>query len=91
VRGIVKTHRFELELRDLLGTGAKGADEFIEATEWALARRANLGSLTTTDDPPVYFLPVVEVTRVSRLIVYYTFDENYVYLLSIQVAHASAN
>ena len=91
MRGVVKTHRFEVELRDLLGTGAKGADEFIEATEWALARRATIGSLITTDDPPVYFLPVVDVDRISRLIVYYTFDADYVYLMSIQVAVGTEN
>ncbi|MDO8432111.1 MAG: hypothetical protein Q7S58_06825 [Candidatus Binatus sp.] len=91
MRDVVKTHRFEVELRDLLGTDARGADEFIEATEWALARKADIGSLTTTDDPPVYFLPVVEVDRISRLIVYYTFDANRVYLLSILVATESEN
>ena len=73
-------------------TGFGGADEFIEATEWALSRRAELGTLTTTDKPPVWFLPIVEdVTRVSRLVVYYTFDADCVYLLSIQVAAPSAN
>ena len=91
MRGIVKTHRFEVELRDLLATGARGADEFIEATEWALSRRANIGSLVTTDDPPIYFLPVVDVDRISRLIVYYMFNDDYIFLLSIQVAAESAN
>jgi hypothetical protein len=91
VRSVVKTHRFEVELRDLLGTGARGADEFIEATEWVLSRRANIGSLVTTDDPPIYFLPVVDIDRLSRLIVYYTFDDDCVYLLSIQVAVRTEN
>jgi hypothetical protein len=91
VRSIVKTHRFEVELRDLLGTGARGADEFIEATEWVLSRRADIGSLVTTDDPPIYFLPVVDLDRISRLIVFYTFDNDCVYLLSIQLAMATAN
>ena len=80
-----------MELRDLLATGARGADEFIEATEWVLSRRADVGSLVTTDDPPVYFLPVVDLDRISRLLVYYTFDADCVYLLSIQVAVGTAN
>lgn len=83
---------FELQLRDLINDGAKAADEFIEATEWVLARRAETGSCVTTDDPPVWFLPIVEgVQRLSPLIVYYTFDAHQVYLLSIQVAMQSKN
>jgi hypothetical protein len=91
LRTIVKTPQFEAQLDDLIKGGTRSADEFIEATEWALARRAELGTLTTTDDPPIWFLPIVDVGRVSRLIVYYTFDANCVYLLSIQVAQESAN
>ena len=80
-----------MELLHLVQDGAEAADEFIEATEWALSRRAEIGSRVTTDDPPVWFLPIVEVSRVSRLIVYYTFDTDHVYLLSIQVALESDN
>ena len=91
MRVIVKTHRFELELRNLLQSDAKAADEFIEATEWALSRRAEIGSPVTTDGTPVWFLPVVDVQRVDPLVVYYTFDKDYVYLLSIQVSRQSRN
>jgi hypothetical protein len=91
LRTIIKTHRFELELRDLVRDGARGADEFIEATEWALARRAEIGSPLTTDKPPVWFLPVVDVSRISPLAVYYTFDDDCVILLSIQVTRQSQN
>jgi hypothetical protein len=38
LRTIVRTHLFDLQLRDLVKGGARAADEFIEATEWALAR-----------------------------------------------------
>jgi hypothetical protein len=91
VRTVVRTHRFELELQQLLQIGAKGADEFIEATEWALARRAEIGSQITTEPPVVWFLPIVDVPRVSPLSVYYTVDSDHVYLLSIQVSHPSEN
>jgi len=33
----------------------------------------------------------VEIKRVSRLVVYYTFDEKHVNLLSIQLAQGSVN
>jgi hypothetical protein len=80
-----------VQLRDLTTGGAKGADEFIEAIEWALARRPEIGSMVTTDDPPVWFIPTVSVDRVTPLTVYYTFDADRVYLLSIQVAIGTSN
>lgn len=91
MRTVVRTHRFELELQSLLQSGAKAADEFIEATEWALSRRAEIGSPVTTDNPPVWFLPVVDVPRVDPLVVFYTFDKDCVYLLSIQVSRRTGN
>ena len=78
-------------MRDLITGGAKAADEFIEALEWALARKAEIGSLTTTDDPPVWFVPTVHVDRVTPLAVYYTFDAEHVYLLAIQVVTEAKN
>jgi hypothetical protein len=91
LRTIVKAHRFELELQNLIQDGAKAADEFIEAAEWALARRAEIGTQVTTDNPPVWFLPIIEVARVTPLAVFYTFDATYVYLLSIQITMQSDN
>lgn len=73
-------------MRDLIKDGIKAADEFIEALEFALARKAEIGSQVTTDDPPVWFIPTVHVDRITPLAVYYTFDAEHVYLLSIQVA-----
>jgi hypothetical protein len=74
-------------VRELLQRAARGVDEFLEATEWALSRRAEIGTQLTTDDSPVWFLPVVEgVQRLEPLVVYYTFDADYVYLLHIEVA-----
>jgi hypothetical protein len=91
LRQIIKTHLFEMQLRDLIKAGAKAADEFIEGLEFTLARRPEIGSLITTDDPPVWFVPTVHVDRVTPLAVYYTFDAESVYLLSIQVAITTDN
>jgi len=71
------------------GAGSVGGTLIL--TEWALSRRAEIGSPVTTDDPPVWFLPVVDVPRVDPVVVYYTFDEDCVYLLSIQVSRRSGN
>lgn len=69
MRTVVRTHRFDLELPNLLQSGAKAAHEFIEATEWALARCAEIGSPVATGEPPmrsVWFLPVVDVRESIR-------------------------
>jgi hypothetical protein len=92
LRTIVRTHRFELELQNLLQTGAKAADEFIEAAEWVLSRRAEIGTpVGPANGTDVWFLPIVDIPRADRLMIYYTFDANCIYLLSIQVSGKGAN
>jgi hypothetical protein len=91
LRTIVRTHPFEQRLLELVKGGARGADEFIEGVEWALARRATIGTQITTGDPPVWFLPITAVPRVSPVAVYYTFDENCVYLIWIDLAPETGN
>ncbi len=81
-----------MRARELLRRGTKAVDEFLEATEWTLSRRAEIGTPLTTDEPHVWFLPVVEgVQRLDPLVVYYTFDQNYVYLLHIELAVRGRN
>ena len=79
-----------MRARELLRRGTKAVDEFLEATEWTLSRRAEIGTPLTTDEPQVWFLPVVEgVQRLDPLVVYYTFDKNY--LLHIELAVRGRN
>ena len=90
MRTIVRTHRFELELHHLLQSNARAVDEFIEATEWALSRRAEIGTpVGRTNGTEVWLLPIVDLPRVDRFIVYYTLDADHVYLLSIQISRHS--
>ena len=92
MRTVVRSRPFEIRARELLRRGTRAVDEFLEATEWALSRRAEIGTPLTTDEPQVWFLPVVEgVQRLDPLVVYYTFDENYVYLLHIELAVRGRN
>jgi hypothetical protein len=92
LRTIVRTHPFEERVRELLQRGVRAVDEFLEVTEWALNRRAEIGTQLTIDDPPVWFLPVVEdVQRIDPLVVYYTFDADCVYLLHIEVVLRGRN
>ena len=72
-------------MRKLLQRGVRAVDEFLEATEWALSRRAEIGTQLTTDDPRVWFLPVVEdVQRIDPLVVFYTFDADCVYYSTLR-------
>lgn len=78
-------------MRELVAGGAKAADEFIEGVEWALARNATIGTQITTDDPPVWFLPIAAAPRVTPIGVYYTFDDDHVYLIWIDLAEQTEN
>lgn len=80
IREVVREHRFERELQDLIA-GAIPADRFVEAAEFLLARDPLIGS-PVDEDRLVYFLPMslVEDQQVS---LYYTFDGSTVWLLSI--------
>ena len=87
LRQIVKASLFEDQLRSLIEGGARVADEFIEGLESELARRPEIGSWHTGTYPPVWFVPMIDVERLRPpLVVYYTFDEERVYLLSIQAS-----
>ena len=90
MRTIVRTHRFELDLQNLLQSNARAIDEFIEATEWALSRRAEIGTpVSRANGTQVWFLPVVNVPRIDQFVVYYTFDATH--LLSIAISHENVN
>ncbi len=80
IREVVREHRFERELRDLIA-GAIPADRFVEAAEFLLARDPLIGS-PIDEGRVVYFLPMspVEGQQVS---LYYTFDGSTLWLLSI--------
>ncbi|MGH7985551.1 MAG: hypothetical protein ACREQX_04610 [Candidatus Binataceae bacterium] len=84
LRQIAKTRLFDEQLQQLIEAGAKAADEFIEALEIALARKPEIGWLHSTN-PPIWQVPMVDVDRLRPpLLVYYVFDDEHVYLLSVQ-------
>jgi hypothetical protein len=89
VRNIIKEHRFELELRELRGSG-RDTDDVVEAVEWAFARKCPLGTQAATD-PPVWFILMIDEPRLIPLCLYYTFDDDVIVLLSIHVAGESNN
>lgn len=80
-REIVEEHRFAEELR-AVEKDARRADEFIDGAKWVLSRDPNQG--TRIGKTHVYFLPVADSPITDPVVLYYTFDDEHVYLLSIQ-------
>lgn len=82
---IVEEHRFASELARLIDDGprkAQRADEFVDGAKWVLARNPHKGH--RIGDTHVWFIPNETIVDVLPVVIYYTFNENHVYLLSIQ-------
>lgn len=79
IRQVVRERRFEEELRELIAE-AISADQFVEAAEFLISRDPLIGS--QTEDPRVWAIPMALVEG-AQVVLYYTFDNNTVWLLSI--------
>lgn len=79
IRQVVREGRFEDELRALIAE-AIAADQFVEAAEFLIARDPLIGS--QTEDPRVWAVPMALVEG-AQVVLYYTFDDSTVWLLSI--------
>jgi hypothetical protein len=77
MRTIIRDHQFDQEMVDIEAS-VKRADEFLEGVEIILSRSPESGSRLSNSS--VWFVPGYTVD----LALYYTFDENNVYFLSIQ-------
>lgn len=78
MRTIVRDARFEAEMREIEGNVQK-ADEFLLGAETVLSRKPNTGQHLGAGSH-VWFLP----GYTADLAIYYTFDDERVYLLSIR-------
>ena len=79
MRTIVRDPRFEREMA-AIEPNVRRADEFLEGVEMILSRNPESGY--QLDDSSVWFIP----GHTIDLALFYTFDENHVYFLSIQKA-----
>lgn len=84
MRGIVEEARFVEDLA-AIEPDAIRADEFIDGAKWVLAREATRGTCVGPNSC-VWFLPMNDVPDAPSLILYYTFNQQSVYFLSIQIA-----
>jgi hypothetical protein len=76
IREIIKEPRFEQEMA-AIEPNVKRADEFLEGAETLLCREPQIGH--RLGNSHVYFIPGWTID----LNIYYTFNEDYVFLLSI--------
>jgi hypothetical protein len=81
-RTIIEEHRFAIELAALIEGGPRRADEFVDGAKWLLARSPESGSRLGASK--VWFLPMKEPPGILPVVLYYTFDDDYVNFLSIQ-------
>ena len=77
IRTIVREHRFEREMARIVAS-VQRADEFLEGAEHVLSRTPDAGY--RLEDSNVWFIGghTVDVA------LYYTFDDDYVYFLSVE-------
>jgi len=81
-RSIVKNPRFEQDLSQLEFDAVR-ADEFTEGAEFVLSRNPEYGTKITKD---VWFLPMWRPAEGRNVNLYYTFDQDHVYFLALQLA-----
>jgi hypothetical protein len=80
LRRVIREHRFERELRALIGD-VISADQFVEGAEWLLVRNPHIGSQIEPNSS-VWFLPMAPIEG-AQVSLYYAFDDSTVWLLSI--------
>jgi len=82
-REVVHEVKFDREVAQL-APNARRADEFVDGTIAALSRDARVG-YQIAPGSPVWMLSVADTPTATPTVVYYTFDEHCVYLLSLQL------
>ena len=80
LRTIIESDRFRRELKKLV-KNAPAADDFVFGAKTRLAHAPDTGRCI--GESHVWFLPMVERPNLMPVVLYYTFDEESVILLSI--------
>ena len=80
-RLVIREEQFERELRSLISNPVE-ADEFVQAAEWVLVNVPETGVLFAPGSP-IWVLPMAPVAD-KQVTLYYAFDEETLWLISIQ-------
>lgn len=83
-RTVIRNTRFNEELQ-AIKSEVKRADEFIRGIEWQLSRKPESGT-KVGPEYHVWTFPVLDALDLPELVVYYTFNDDNVWLLSIKRA-----
>lgn len=83
IRNIRRTILFDEQLDNLI-PDVRRADEFIEAAEWTLSRNPREGS-RVGPAASVWFLPMEEIPGLPLVVLYYCFDDHYVWFMCIEI------
>lgn len=84
LRSVIRNETFAKQLQDIK-PGARRADEFMRGIEWILSRHPESGT-QVGPNYHVWAFPVLDALDLPELIVYYTFNDDNVWLLSIKRA-----
>jgi hypothetical protein len=80
-REVIEQPRFVEELK-AIHRDARRADDFVDGARWALGRDPSVG--THIGKGHVWILPIAEFESADPVALFYTFDDDHVYLLSIR-------
>lgn len=80
-REIVEAPRFAAELK-AIEKNVRRADEFVDGVKWVLSRDPRAG--TQIDKTRVFFIPIAESAAVGPAVLFYTYDDDHIYFLSIR-------
>lgn len=82
IRDIVEESQFLTELQELEPDAVR-ADDFVDGAKWVLSRHPESG---TKIGQLVWFLPMFRPPSGPSVVLYYTFDADRVFFLSIELA-----
>lgn len=89
IRVVVRQPSFEKELKQLIPDFER-ADEFMAGAEWALARRAT-GGTQIRKDSPVWCIHDNPSSSLPPVVIYYSFNDAHVYLMSIKIVERNGD
>lgn len=78
-REVIYTERYENELREV-EADVKRADAFVRGTEWEICRDPESGE----QDGNVWGKPITDLPNQPPVVLYYTFNDNFIWFLSIK-------
>jgi hypothetical protein len=89
MRTIVREQLFEKQLKRI-EKDFERADQFIQGVEWVLCKNPEAG-YQVRDDSPVWGIAAQPDLTAEPVVVYYTFNDTHVYLLSIRAVAANGD